>query len=289
MKHAISMDEPLVLPQAWLIQCGGWLACALISMLGALPYRHAFPVVVYFAGMTVAAFLASFGMRALCRRLVGRALSWPRLLGVMGCAYALGVACSTAGAMAEVLAGSGGAATSGWRAVALAGFANAFIPAIMLVAWSALYLAVQRGRDAGVRERPLLPAGAPSGEAASMSAMERLRSSSWETRLQVRNGGRTLWIGVGEIDWIEASGDYVTLHVGERLHMLRESMEGIERRLDPSRFARIHRSTIISLSRVQGLSLLPTRDAMVTLRNGKELRVSRRFRHRISADGLRRL
>jgi len=112
--------------------------------------------------------------------------------------------------------------------------------------------------------------------------------TSWETRLEVRNGGRTLWIDVEDIDWIEASGDYVTLHVSGRLHMLHESMDGIERRLDPARFARIHRSTIIPLGRVQGLSLLPTRDAMVTLCNGTELRVSRRYRHRISVDGLRR-
>ncbi|AIF46087.1 LytR/AlgR family response regulator transcription factor [Dyella japonica] len=114
------------------------------------------------------------------------------------------------------------------------------------------------------------------------------RQSGWETRLAVRSGGRTTWVAVDDIDWIEASGDYVTLHVGHRLHMIHESMDGIEQRLDPVRFARIHRSTIIPLGRVQGLSLLPTRDALVTLRNGTELRVSRRFRHRISVEGLRR-
>ncbi|ULU25816.1 LytR/AlgR family response regulator transcription factor [Dyella terrae] len=113
--------------------------------------------------------------------------------------------------------------------------------------------------------------------------------AAWDARLEAKRGGRTVWIGVDEIDWIQASGDYVTLHAGARLHMIHESMEGMERRLDPRRFARIHRSTIVAVDRVQGFSLLPTRDALVTLKGGAALRVSRRFRHRISLDGLCRL
>ncbi|MDR3447422.1 LytTR family DNA-binding domain-containing protein [Dyella sp.] len=112
---------------------------------------------------------------------------------------------------------------------------------------------------------------------------------AWDARLEAKRGGRTVWIGVDEIDWIQASGDYVTLHAGARLHMIHESMDGMERRLDPRRFARIHRSTIVAIDRVQGFSLLPTRDALVTLKGGAALRVSRRFRHRISLDGLCRL
>ena len=114
-----------------------------------------------------------------------------------------------------------------------------------------------------------------------------LTPETWETRVPVKSGGRTLWVGVNEIDWVQASGDYVSLHVGPRVHMIHESMDGIERRLDPRRFARIHRSTIIALDRVHGLRLLPTRDALITLRDGTALRVSRRFRHRIGPDRLR--
>lgn len=111
--------------------------------------------------------------------------------------------------------------------------------------------------------------------------------ASWETRVPVKQGGRTLWLAVNEIDWIQASGDYVTLHVGTRSHMIHESMDGIERRLDPLCFARIHRSAIVALDRVHCLRLLPTRDALVTLRDGTALRVSRRFRHRLGQDRLR--
>jgi two-component system LytT family response regulator len=107
---------------------------------------------------------------------------------------------------------------------------------------------------------------------------------AWQARFEIKSGGRTFWVSPDEIDWIEASGDYAILHVGHRIHMVHQSMDGIEQRLDPSCFARIHRSTIVSLDRVKGLSLLSTRDAVLTLKDGTELRVSRRFRHRLRLD-----
>lgn len=109
----------------------------------------------------------------------------------------------------------------------------------------------------------------------------------WEARFELRSGGRTHWLHVDDIDWIEASGDYVTFHAGTRVHMLHESMDGMERRLDPARFARVHRSTIVALDRVRGFSLLPTRDALIRLSDETELRVSRRFRHRLSLEVIR--
>jgi len=109
---------------------------------------------------------------------------------------------------------------------------------------------------------------------------------TWLSRFEARQGGRTLWIPADQVDWIEASGDYVILHVGPRVHMLHASMDGIEQRLDPARFARIHRSTIVALDRVRKFGLLPTRDALVTLADGTELRVSRRFRHRLRLEDI---
>ncbi|MGO4701285.1 LytR/AlgR family response regulator transcription factor [Dyella sp. 2RAB6] len=117
----------------------------------------------------------------------------------------------------------------------------------------------------------LLQAGAASGD-------------TWLTRFEARQGGQTVWVPADQVDWIEASGDYVILHVGPRLHMLHASMDGIEQRLDPARFARIHRSAIVALDRVRKFGLLPTRDALLTLADGTELRVSRRFRHRLRLE-----
>lgn len=146
-----------------LFHAGGWLAYALVSVLGALPYRHALPVALYFAGTTLAAFLASFAMRALCRRLICRRLSGPHVVArILACAYVLGVLCSLAGAGVEVLAGS---TPVGWRPVVIAGVANAFSPAVVLVAWSALYLGLQHGREVKLREQQLLLAESLAREA----------------------------------------------------------------------------------------------------------------------------
>jgi len=111
----------------------------------------------------------------------------------------------------------------------------------------------------------------------------------WQSRFEVRNGGKVRWIEASEIDWIEASGDYVILHVGSRAHMIHASLDGMEQCLDPARFTRIHRSSIVALERMQGFSLLPSRDAVITLKDGTELRVSRRFRHRLRLDLIRTL
>jgi two-component system, LytTR family, response regulator len=117
-----------------------------------------------------------------------------------------------------------------------------------------------------------------------LPAHEASSRDAWQARFEVKSGGRTFWVSTDDIDWIEASGDYVILHVGRRIHMVHGSMDGIEQRLEQSGFARIHRSTIVSLDRVTGLSLLSTRDAVLTLKDGTELRVSRRFRHRLRPD-----
>jgi Histidine kinase len=161
-----STHTPFGRPKAWLIYVAGWLAYGLVSALGALPYRHAYPVLLYFAGTTAAAFLASFVMLALCRWLAAGRLPWPKAMAVIVmCSYVLGVACSIAGAALETAMGQLGPEASHWRSVALVGFANAFSPAIMLVAWSALYWAAQHWHAARSRERQLLLAESLAREA----------------------------------------------------------------------------------------------------------------------------
>jgi two-component system, LytTR family, response regulator len=98
----------------------------------------------------------------------------------------------------------------------------------------------------------------------------------------VRSGHRTRLLDHAEIDWIEAAGDYATLHAGKRSFMIRTTMDALEQRLDPSAFVRIHRSTIVAVDRLSGFSLLPSRDALVQLKDGTELRASRRYRHRLA-------
>ena len=70
-------------------------------------------------------------------------------------------------------------------------------------------------------------------------------------RFQIKLNGRIFFVPLEEIDWIEAAGNYVSLHVGDKSHLLRESMRGIEEQLDPARFLRVHRSAIVHINRVR--------------------------------------
>jgi two-component system LytT family response regulator len=99
-----------------------------------------------------------------------------------------------------------------------------------------------------------------------------------ERRLLVRERGRVLFVDVGEIHWVEARGDYVRLHLAGRSHLLRETMAGLERSLDPASFVRIHRSTIVNTARIAELRPLGPREWLVQLQDGTRLRLSRRYR-----------
>jgi two-component system, LytTR family, response regulator len=72
-------------------------------------------------------------------------------------------------------------------------------------------------------------------------------------RLIVRSSGRIYFVRTEDIDWIEAAANYVRLHVGKEDHLLREGLTALEKKLDPGRFVRIHRSTIVNLERIQEL------------------------------------
>jgi two-component system LytT family response regulator len=97
-------------------------------------------------------------------------------------------------------------------------------------------------------------------------------------RLTVRSAGRVEYVQIPDIDWVEAADYYVCLHVGAKSHLLRRSMAELERELDPQIFCRIHRSTIVNLRKVCGLSLDDSGDYEVILDGGRRLRLSRRFR-----------
>jgi two-component system LytT family response regulator len=99
-------------------------------------------------------------------------------------------------------------------------------------------------------------------------------------RLVVKSVGRVFFLKTGEIDWIEASGNYLKLHVGRDSHLIRETMNSIEAKLDPSQFMRIHRSTIVNIDRIKELHPMFSGDYSVILRDGSELALSRNYRER---------
>jgi len=105
--------------------------------------------------------------------------------------------------------------------------------------------------------------------------------SRYIKRLVVKTGGRIVFLKVEEVDWIEAAGNYLTLHVGTSSHLIRETMNDIESRLDPSQFLRIHRSTIVNIDRIREMQPLFHGDFTVILMNGTRLMLSRNYKSRL--------
>lgn len=97
-------------------------------------------------------------------------------------------------------------------------------------------------------------------------------------RIVIREGDRIFFQRVDEIDWIEAADYNVRIHVGEDVHQMRDSLANFEERLDPKRFARIHRSVIVNIDRIRELQPYFNGAYLVILEDGTELRLSRRRR-----------
>jgi two-component system LytT family response regulator len=100
------------------------------------------------------------------------------------------------------------------------------------------------------------------------------------TRIAVRNRGRTLFLNVAEIDWIEAANYYACLHAGSVTHIVRRTLEELQQDLDESKFVRIHRSIIVNRDKVRGIELQRGGEYEVVLTSRVRLRLSRRFRKR---------
>jgi two-component system, LytTR family, response regulator len=100
-------------------------------------------------------------------------------------------------------------------------------------------------------------------------------------RLVVKSSGRVFFLRTDEIDWIEAAGNYVRLHLGEESHLFRETMTRMEARLDGRRFGRIHRSRIVNIERVKELQPWFNGEYVVILRNGTRLPLSRGYREKL--------
>jgi two-component system, LytTR family, response regulator len=94
-------------------------------------------------------------------------------------------------------------------------------------------------------------------------------------RLVIRTGGRVIFLELDEVDWIEAAANYVKLHVGKESYLLREGISHIAAKLDPERFVRIHRSSIVNVSRIRELQPCDSGEYIAVLRDGKELSCSR--------------
>jgi two-component system LytT family response regulator len=102
-------------------------------------------------------------------------------------------------------------------------------------------------------------------------------------RVAVKSDGVIKLVRLSEVDYIEASGRYVTLHVGKDQHLLRETMNDLEAKLDTSSFARVHRSAIVNLDRIRELQTEGHGEVTIVLADGRTLRWSRSYRERLES------
>ena len=101
------------------------------------------------------------------------------------------------------------------------------------------------------------------------------------TRLAVKARGRTVFLSADEIDWVGAADNYLELHAGPNTFVVRETLSQLESKLDPRRFVRIHRSTLVNVERVREMHPLFAGDQIVVLHDGTKLQVSRTHRQRL--------
>jgi two-component system LytT family response regulator len=97
-------------------------------------------------------------------------------------------------------------------------------------------------------------------------------------RLAIKGDGRVILVDVDEVDRLETAGNYVEVHSGARHHLVRETMASLEARLEPARFVRVSRSSIVNSDRVRELQPMFNGDFVVVLRDGTKVAGSRRYR-----------
>lgn len=100
-------------------------------------------------------------------------------------------------------------------------------------------------------------------------------------RIMVRSGGRITFVRVEDVDWIEAQGDYICLHTQGKKHLIREKISDMEQQLSATQFLRIHRSTMVNVSRIREMQPLFHGEYAVVLHDGTRLTLSRSFRDRV--------
>jgi two-component system LytT family response regulator len=100
-------------------------------------------------------------------------------------------------------------------------------------------------------------------------------------KLAIRDGQRIVRVDIESIQWVDAAGDYMCIHAGNETHVLRATMRELEQRLDPRRFQRVHRSTIVNLARVREMRPHLNGEYFLILDSGHELKLSRSYKDKV--------
>jgi two-component system LytT family response regulator len=137
--------------------------------------------------------------------------------------------------------------------------------------WQRAREQIMRDRNGGTNQRIL-------------ALLEDLKAGSkYLERLLIKASGRIYFLETNEIDWIEAEGNYVSVHSGKKSHLLRETITSLEQQLDPKRFVRIHRSSIVRIDRIRELKPWFHGEYRIILQDGVQLTLSRNYRDKLQA------
>lgn len=103
-------------------------------------------------------------------------------------------------------------------------------------------------------------------------------SEKYLKRLTIKARGKTIFLTVDEIDCIISDGNYLNLHIGNQTHLIRAALRDFENKLDPEKFVRTHRSSIVNLDRIKEMHPLFNGDQLIIMQNGREVLLSRNYR-----------
>jgi len=142
-----------------------------------------------------------------------------------------------------------------------------------------LLQAIERAKLRVQMERNRLSMPNIGPQAASLPRFQGQENPKYLERLALRNGDRIFFQKVQNVDCFTSAANYVQVHCGAQQHRMRSTMSDLERQLDPRQFVRIHRCTIINIECLREFRPLPHGDYMVKLNDGKELTMSRNYRH----------
>jgi len=132
-----------------------------------------------------------------------------------------------------------------------------------------------------VRERLSQPRDALMG-AQILELLQELRQPSrFLERMLIKHEGRSFFVKTVDIEWIEAADNYVSIHTRKESHLIRETMAGLEKQLDPGRFVRVHRSAIVNIDSIQEIRQMFHGDYAILLTSGREVPFGRAYRDRL--------
>lgn len=263
------MTDAMRLRSFWWLQTAGWGCFCLLSVLVVLPYvrqpselgyRNIEDLLADQGLMCLAVFVASLALRPVCRSLVQRPNSWIAM-EVRAAGWSVTIGTSMALIVSRFTLA---------KPEPMELLEACVKTCILLLLWCNLYFGVKQSQRRS-QERE----GQAEPERPDPNGSERI------SRFIVRTGRRIQVVPAADVSWISAAGDYVELHTQSATHLLRETMKSLGEKLDPTRFARIHRSKIINLARLVEVQSIENREYIVKLRDGSQHRSSRTYADRL--------